>query len=51
MALKGARQVTLELHLLMQLSIHKSVQYGSVKGEIEVALYATALEGASKISS
>ena len=29
--------------------MHKSVQYGSVKGEIEVALYA-AHEGASKIS-
>ena len=35
--------------LVMQLSMHKRVQYDSVKGEIEVALYA-ALEGASKIS-
>ena len=33
----------------MQLSMHKTVQYDSVKGEIEVAPYA-ALEGASKIS-
>ena len=48
-ALKGALQVALELHVFMQLSMHKSVQYDSVKGEIEVALYA-ALEGASKIS-
>ena len=36
------------LYSLMQLSMHKRVQYDSVKGEIEVALYA-ALEGASKI--
>ena len=48
-ALKGALQVALELHLFMQLSIYKSVQYDSVKGEIEVALYAS-LESASKIS-
>ena len=33
----------------MQLSMHKSEQYDSVKGENEVALY-TALESASKIS-
>ena len=33
----------------MQLSNHKSVQYDSVKDEIEVALYA-AFEGTSKIS-
>ena len=33
----------------MQLSIHKNIQYESVKDETEVALY-TALEGASKIS-
>ena len=38
------------LYSLMQLSMHKRVQYDSVKGEIEVALYA-ALEGASKIHS
>ena len=48
-ALKGALQVAHELRLFMQLSMHKSVQYDSVKGEIEVAFYA-ALEGASKIS-
>ena len=35
--------------LVMQLSMHKRVQYDSVKGEMEVALCA-ALEGASKIS-
>ena len=33
----------------MQLSMHKSVQYDSIKGEIEVALYA-ALKGTSNIS-
>ena len=33
----------------MQLSTHRSVQYNSVKDEIEVALYA-ALVGVSKIS-
>ena len=33
----------------MQLSMHKSVQYDSVKDEIEVAPY-TALESAPKIS-
>ena len=33
----------------MQLSMHKSVHYDSVKVGIEVALYA-ALKGASKIS-
>ena len=33
----------------MQLSMHESVQYDSVKGEIEVALY-TSLESGSKIS-
>ena len=33
----------------MQLSMHRSVQYDSVKGEIEVEFYA-ALEGVSKIS-
>ena len=32
----------------MQLSMHKSVQYDSVKGEIEVALYA-ALEVALNV--
>ena len=48
-ALKGAPQVALQLHLFMQLSIHKSVQYDSVKGEIEVALY-TLTEIASTIS-
>ena len=48
-ALKGALQVELELHLFMQLSMHRSVQYDSVKGEIEVEFYA-ALEGVSKIS-
>ena len=48
-ALRGALQVAREFHLLMQLSIHKSVQYDSVKGEIEEALY-TALESVSKIS-
>ena len=48
-ALKGVFQVALELHLFIQLSMHKSVQYDSVKGDIEVALYA-ALESASKIS-
>ena len=42
-------QVALEFHLFMQLSMHKSVQYDSVKGEIEVALY-TAPESGSKIS-
>ena len=47
--LKGVLQVALELHLFMQLLMHKSEQYDSVKGGIEVALYA-ALEGASKIS-
>ena len=47
-ALKGARKVALQFHLFMQLSMHKSVQYDSVQGEIEVALYA-ALESASKI--
>ena len=47
-ALKGARQVALQFHLFMQLSMRKSVQYDSVKGEIEVALY-TALDSASKI--
>ena len=48
-ALKGAYQVVLELYLFMQLSMHKALQYDSIKGEIEVALYA-ALEDASKIS-
>ena len=48
-ALKGALQVTLELHLFRQFSVHKSVQYDSVEREIEVALYAK-LEDASKIS-
>ena len=48
-ALKGAPQVALELHLFMQLSTNKCVQYDSVKGEIEVALYTTH-ESASKIS-
>ena len=48
-ALRGALQVAREFHLLMQLSIHKSVQYDSVKGEIEVALY-TLTEIASTIS-
>ena len=33
----------------MQFSMHRSVQYDSAKGEIEVALYA-ALEGVPKIS-
>ena len=33
----------------MQLSMHKNVRYDSVKGEIEIALYA-ALEAASKRS-
>ena len=33
----------------MQFSMHRSVQYDSAKGEIEVALYA-APEGVSKIS-
>ena len=47
-ALKGALQVALELLLFIQLSMHESVQYDSVKGEIEVAPYAE-LEGASKI--
>ena len=47
-ALRGALQVAREFHLLMQLC-NKSVQYDSVKGEIEEALY-TALESASKIS-
>ena len=35
--------------LVMQLPMHKRVQCDSVKGEIEVALYA-AFEGVSKIS-
>ena len=48
-ALKGALQVALELHLFMQLTMDTSVQNDSVKGEIEVALYAE-LEDASKIS-
>ena len=48
-ALKGALQVALELHLFMQLSMRKGVQYDSVKVEIEVARYA-AIEGASKMS-
>ena len=48
-ALKGALQVALELHLFMQLPMDTSVQNDSVKGEIEVALYAE-LEDASKIS-
>ena len=48
-ALKGALQVALELLLFIQLSMHESVQYDSVKGEIEVALY-TSLESGSKIS-
>ena len=47
-ALKGALQVALELLLFIQLSMHESVQYDSVKGEIEVAPYAE-LEGSSKI--
>ena len=33
-ARKGALQVAHELHLFMQLSMHKSVQYDSVKGEM-----------------
>ena len=45
-ALKGALDVTLELHMLMQLSKHKSVQNDSVKGEIELVPY-VALLGAS----
>ena len=48
-ALKGALQVALELHLFTQLLVDTSVQNDSVKGEIEVALYAE-LEDASKIS-
>ena len=48
-ALKGAPQVAHELHLFMQLSMYKSVQYDLVKGETEVALY-TALESATKTS-
>ena len=32
-ALNGAIQVALTLHLFMQLSMHKSVQYDSVKGD------------------
>ena len=47
--LKGALQAALEFHLFMQQSMYNSVQYDSVKGEIEVALYA-ALEDVSKIS-
>ena len=46
---KGALQVALELHLFMQLSMHKRVQNDSEKGEIEEAL-STALESALKIS-
>ena len=41
-------QVAIEFHLFMQLSLYKSVRYDSIKGTIEVALYA-ALEGGSKI--
>ena len=48
-ALKGGRQVALELNLFMQLSMHKNVRYDSVKDEIGIALYG-ALENASKIS-
>ena len=39
MILKGPFQATLELLLLMQLSMHISVKYDSVKGKIEIALY------------
>ena len=42
-------QVVLEFHLFMQLSMHKSEQYDSEKGEIEVPV-CIALESASKIS-
>ena len=48
-ALKGALQVALELHLFMQLPMHETVQYDSVKGITEEPLYA-ALESASEIS-
>ena len=48
-ALKGALQVALELHLFMQLSVHKSIQNNSTKREIGEARY-VALEDASKIS-
>ena len=39
MALKDAFQAALELLLFMQLSMYVSVQYDSVKGKIEMALY------------
>ena len=39
-ALKGTLQVTHELHLFKQLSMHKSIRYDSAKGEIEVDLKA-----------
>ena len=48
-ALKGALQVALELHLFMELSVHKSIQNNSTKREIGEARY-VALEDASKIS-
>ena len=48
-ALKGALQVALELHLFMQLSMHKRIENDLLKSKIEEACYAT-LEGMSKIS-
>ena len=47
--IKVHKKVALELHLFMQLSMHNTIQYDSVKGQIEVALYA-ALEDASTIT-
>ena len=48
-ALKGALQIARKLHLFMPLSMHKSIQNDSIKGETEEAVYAV-LDCASKIS-
>ena len=48
-AQKSCTSGALELYLLRQFSIHKTVQYDSVKRETAVTLYAT-LESAPKIS-
>ena len=51
--IKGALEVTVDLHLKMQMVVHllvqKSAQNGSIKDELEEALY-VALENTPKIS-
>ena len=51
--IKGAFEVTIELHLKMHMMVHllvqKSSQNSSIKGDLEKAFY-VALESAPKIS-